>query len=1227
MNLNNYKKQLGKEELSIIQNSANNFVDNFSKVNMSEMVKGLINRSYNRINPVNDNDEMDSIVTSFSNDMVDDAVASRMLTFGAKIAPANYMESLSDLLYRYAKRESQERVDLIRMKIESGDVPTIGEDKKAFTSYVNKVFNTLSLSKRLDENFRADFSNISMEEEDILNTIKKEVIKEVEKTEDKQKLIHDIMEEVQDIKQEYADKLDNNDSDSDTKEELNGSESSKDDVDNSGSDSPDLQNSESLDMEGLFNKKKDNKNKKEEKVDAKKKKEIENKNKAEDKKAKEDAKNKKSKEDEDNIDDGEDKEGVGVTATYQNEDVFGGYSYHNMFESNNFESVGFPILTKELQSFEDAYYSILKNTISETFGSKEFLENAKTKMKMVISEENINKAIESLLSKEQSKFKGIADNIIKYKDSQLNQSLVKSNEDLKNESFEDKKFTINLANSNSVFNEILKTNDKFDKRYGDKFNMEGFDNKLKEKISNFFIKGIKNFSSNINKDNSIDIYQNWKLIERPFNINRSFEEFYNLCSYEDFTGTDAINEVQDMVPNNTIIDNKPIINDAMDDAKVVIKENNDNSEAETKTIDPQRGLEKNKENEMSDEALKIPLSSYDKVISKEVKKEAESVAKILPKLVEEAVLDVLVRQGEYNKWVDKMDQSYIRKAGLKLISPQELAKEYVKHCTFLSSSDINSAIDTSRSLLFAKKKIIPIAALPSPNYFRKYLATKFPKVPDSTLLKVGKFGLEWVVTNLVTNLVAAIPIYGASAVGAAVGGASSGSILGAQLGMGTAAIATSVVVQGLLTAGFIVHIIKGVKNSIAGYVNSKLKAMNLKYFKSNINLTGFLHSDKLLLQRFASMFGDKINVGLKIDFKLNSKEGFERIYGDDILIPNTIPNSLLKFETTPVFTAEHLSNIFMRKGSDKIMSLENKFNDAIGKLERMARRDNDNKAVEKLDIWKKNLRDARRIYNQKISAISSIGLSSEHIKDRFKYNPGTQAVVKNLLNRGYLNMEGLPLIGKLTDKKDYEHSIERLVDLTFDFHIRKNRWEKLYENASMAREDLEVREDNLEKALIEATPKDREFAEKLKSSLQFKDLDRFFTFDSIMMDFKTLFYKVNDTVDLKSLIDGDGLKTKVLQGLESKRGYIDDITKLYTDRYLAGSSIESIHPTRLEQFASKILRDTKASSTEEFNVLDDSVSENIRNKSILYLTMEVTRKALGCENARIKSETDQFLLS
>ena len=60
------------------------------------------------------------------------------------------------------------------------------------------------ITNGLSREFAEEYSLLSTEEDDIVNAIKEQIVDDVERTEDKQKFISDLIEEVNEIKEEYA---------------------------------------------------------------------------------------------------------------------------------------------------------------------------------------------------------------------------------------------------------------------------------------------------------------------------------------------------------------------------------------------------------------------------------------------------------------------------------------------------------------------------------------------------------------------------------------------------------------------------------------------------------------------------------------------------------------------------------------------------------------------------------------------------------------------------------------------------------------------------------------------------------------------------------------------------------------------------------------------------------------------------------------------------------------
>ena len=1202
-----FQKELTTEELGELRDSVNNFVTEFAKLNMSETVKGLISRAYHEANPdattdVDDiNGDLFSLVNDFSTSVVDDAIMAKTLTFGAKLNPTNFTESLSSLLYTYGKREAQERAEIFKMKFSRGDIPSRKEDPKKFSAEVKRMFTNLALiTKGLSREFAEEYSLLSTEEDDIVSAIKEQIIEDVEKTEDKQKFISDLIEEVNEVKEEYAQAAEPKDAltEGDEAELDNNDSGAQDSTDSDLDDGGNTDESQTAEEDwNQYN--------------------LENMNsKDDDEESKEsDDSDDEASEESDDMDD-EESEEADVLGTYQNEDVLGGYGAHAIdIGSNGFESLKFfpldfnknyPVLTKELKSIEDAVKAICKSAMIETYGSEGWMNSVKSKGWTGVSKINIENAASYVWSMEKfAKQSQISDNIIRFKDYLEHKPVVKSVEN-----FEDsgRRFKIYYPTSEEALKGIKASGKMGPKDLGEP--LASYESVVRDKLDAFLkASNIKNFVCTF-ESGCINIVQLWKMKNgNKMYEDKSYEDLYQLLSNEDFMDDGAkaeLDEVASVAPEGSIVPTSATT-DGIDEAKTVIESQPDDDNAETKVINPNRGSEQDEgaDEEESTEALKIPLSEFEKKHLSEIKKDYNRLVETIKKNIGVAFKQAYTQEeiDRINDQAAKMAQKYNKPIPQK-VTVENLQKLYLKYCEIMPENKFLEFVKNYKSRLennegginFAKSAghIPQVLTMPSIRAFTEKLALKGMK--DSSNQVNDVHPLELIGVALACGL---------------------------SLGIATPFI-------------FLAYHAGSAKAKFDKLMKHGFESV---YFKFKESWGSKRYDVKKTHGGFSTKRGDNNNefiFDIKLTFDIKSREAFEFFYSNESIVRAVLPNSLLRFERSPMLSAQDMAYLYARKGDEGMHILKKDLEDGIDRVFTIANSNHNKKAMEKLEVLRKNINEGMGIWRNVSMSINALGMRFDHIIPSRKTNLATQAVVKNIINRGYLLPNKHKKLPNILKDNAYAGSMEELVDKTFQLELLKKRWAKIYPTATAARESLEVKDEELESSLIEATPEDKAFIKSLKDTLAFQNMDKFFTFDSLLNDFQSIFYKFKDDVNLQELVDGNGLQSKVLQGLESRRGTLSEQEKIMVERYISGISIEGFNPTRYEQFASRILVDERNKILErkeasenciitDGGVFNPSVAKSIREKAKMSVACELTRRALGLETVQELNKTNLYL--
>ena len=1178
-----YNRTLSKEEIDILREETNNFATNFSKINLTETVKNIITRSYNEANnqDVADDTDLYSIVSNFASDTIDDSIASHALVFGQKLNPENYMESLVSICYTASKKEAEERYERFRLRFEAGDIPDSTEDYNTFMKEVKRTFTGYNLSKKFYKDFKENLNALALEENDIIETVKEALIENVEETEKKQKLIHDIIEEVNDVKSKYAEKAEPEDS-STTNDEIEAESNSGDNDVNFGEDvdtpPSDLNSENYKKMFGKENAEND--------VDD----------------SDDDETSAESDEPDENDTTDTDNEGLGVAATYQNEDPFGTCSAKfalNIYEED-FNTQGYPTLSKEINSIESALKSIFEDVFKNTYGSKESIKNL-NKIKSVEYNKIFDQIKEQIFNKMTTPMKAM-ENVVIFKEFLENKSYVQSKE---NFDLSGRRIPLYFPKSEDIMKAISQLakieRNKLPEAY------ESFDTLMLTRMDHFFKKGVKNFIfAHDSRESQINLIQLWKFKNGSrVRSEENYRDFYDMMdlSYEDLPSITSVDEIDDInasKPDNvTDVDTKPLDESAMNEVDTLFQTKPDDKYGDVKIVNPNRGSENDEGNEddTSEEAISLRLDEYEKEHLAKIKTEIDRCCNEAPKILRETFDQVFTPKviGNFNKEIMKRNKK--KNDDVKLVEKEDVWNYLKKNTIFVDKSTLYGKLEkykkfyTTSGMLKRmttrksdKNQAFEFMIVPSMNKLRSELAKGGKKLNENELLEDNT-------PSFLFHLF--------------LGGAIPVLIL------------------------FFFTYLKGFKNTLRKNLKKKLDGTYINVDDAPDGIWNRTTAGDTKLDNFKSQMwgGGNASYYIILDYKFKGKESFELFFNNKALESAFIPKSLLKFERTPLITPESLSLIFMRKSVEEYNDLKQMFNEGLEHLETIAKRDNNEMALKKVGAWRENLEKGIELFKMKNSAIARLGLCSYNIIDNKRDDVKTQYVAKNIINRGYLLPYYQQKLPNITTE-NYENSFENIVDRIFDLSIRKRKWESIYPDAVTAREDMEMREEKLEENLMEYSPDEKNFAKALKDTLVFRDLDKFFTFDSMLLDYKSIFYKYVEQEQIKDIIDGAGFRNQVIKGLESRRGYLDENDIYFVDKYLDGMHIENINMTRYEQFAAKLIRDRRNENLDNnvyTAVFTPRSSESIRNEAKLYLSCELTRRALGLETEKNLRETNLFL--
>lgn len=204
---------------TLIEQERVKFVNNFKSIIISDTVEKIIASSLpikeeNGKSEIIDDahvEELNNLISKSAKDLTDEAIKGKMIKtqFGDSEVPTNFLDAVAQSAEAYVEKESIQRANWFKIQIENGKIKDSAEDYNVFDTKLKLTFQKLNFSVEDYKIMHEEQLEIarSFEEEEIINTIKEEVINEINESETRQNKIVEIMQEVQDTKKEYEEEL------------------------------------------------------------------------------------------------------------------------------------------------------------------------------------------------------------------------------------------------------------------------------------------------------------------------------------------------------------------------------------------------------------------------------------------------------------------------------------------------------------------------------------------------------------------------------------------------------------------------------------------------------------------------------------------------------------------------------------------------------------------------------------------------------------------------------------------------------------------------------------------------------------------------------------------------------------------------------------------------------------------------------------------------------------
>lgn len=353
------------------------------------------------------------------------------------------------------------------------------------------------------------------------------------------------------------------------------------------------------------------------------------------------------------------------------------------------------------------------------------------------------------------------------------------------------------------------------------------------------------------------------------------------------------------------------------------------------------------------------------------------------------------------------------------------------------------------------------------------------------------------------------------------------------------------------------------------------------------------------------------------------------ILSDENLKRRLVDESLLKYRMLPNYSAESISNLFIKLDGEKFNNLKKSVEKQMSRLKYNIEKQNDSTLQQKIQSFESNWKKAEDITAQREALLNDLGIAPRKIYST--ENIFSLAITRNILNSYSYQCKDkkLPRVCealKLNDEKLLAK--EALVETIFDLGRKAKKLTKT-SDIIKAREDFVEAEREAEKKMedLNLDEKEVEMVDNLQNLLKLKEHKKIFQFDSLLNSYKAIFGTIEEKIKLSDELKDGTFNEKVVNNLKDKRGFLSKEEIDLVNRYIKGQDIASLRLTN--PYAKFNLLEIKNRDVSNKKNYSQEFYANVAVVSKLLTTVYHTKEALliGHDMSKDKDEMDSQLLN
>lgn len=340
----------------------------------------------------------------------------------------------------------------------------------------------------------------------------------------------------------------------------------------------------------------------------------------------------------------------------------------------------------------------------------------------------------------------------------------------------------------------------------------------------------------------------------------------------------------------------------------------------------------------------------------------------------------------------------------------------------------------------------------------------------------------------------------------------------------------------------------------------------------------------------------------------------------EALAAKMMPLSLMKLEATPIYSKEDMTKLLTKLGDQYRGKFAAKLDTRLVQVEDLIRREtaDTTKVKAKFDRFNANYKASLEEAQSFDFAFATMGLNSNRITD--KNSLFALSVAKNILNRSSRKKNKKLKFSRILDDKDYGKSMENLVDYIFSLSAIKRNLDKS-QNIEQSMESIAQHEEKINGAIYELNADDKERATVLQNMLGRGNLDHYFVYDNLLLDFNNNLTRVSeDQEETPVNVISDAVFTnKVLEKLENK-GFERTASLESLVKHIVKGDVDPIamNPTLYEKIL--LAYGKKQALLSQESLMNDVENSKIATKAKVLLTIRRSAEALNIAN-------DEFIRS